>query len=47
MVSNALILKALYPETKVSVDPSCAAGVTPESHDAAMKTMTMCQVEIV
>jgi Amidases related to nicotinamidase len=47
VVSNALILKALYPETKVMVDPSCAAGVTPESHDAAVKTMQMCQVEMV
>ena len=47
VVSNAMILKALYPETKISVDPSCCAGVTPESHDAAVKTMTMCQVEMV
>ena len=47
VVSNALLLKAMYPETKIMVDPKCAAGVTPESHDAAIKTMTMCQVEMV
>lgn len=46
VVSNALILKALFPEIKVSVDPSCCAGVTPASHNAALETMKMCQVEI-
>ena len=46
VVSNALIIKAAYPEIKVSVDASCCAGVTPESHKAALLTMKMCQVEI-
>ena len=46
VVSNALIIKALYPEIKVSVDASCCAGVTPESHQAALTTMKMCQVEV-
>ena len=46
VVSNALIIKALFPEIRVCVDPACCAGVTPESHEAAIKTMQMCQVEI-
>lgn len=46
VVSNALILKAALPETLVKVDASCCAGVTPESHDAALTTMRMCQVEV-
>ena len=46
VVSNALIIKALFPEIKVSVDSSCCAGVTVESHNAALKTMQMCQIEI-
>lgn len=46
VVSNALILKALFPEIKVSVDSKCCAGVTVESHEAALKTMSMCQVEV-
>lgn len=46
VASNALILKAVYPEIKVSVDAKCCAGVTPESHEAALLTMKMCQVEI-
>ena len=46
VVSNALIIKALFPEIKVSVDSSCCAGVTVESHNAALKTMQMCQIEV-
>lgn len=46
VVSNALILKAMYPEITVKVDAACCAGVTPESHEAALITMKMCQVEI-
>ena len=47
VVSNALILKALFPEIKISVDSKCCAGVTPESHAAALETMKMCQIEII
>ena len=47
VVSNALILKATFPEIKVTVDASCCAGVTPESHEAALTTMRMCQVEVI
>lgn len=47
VVSNALIIKALFPEIPVSVDSSCCAGVTPDSHKAALETMKMCQVEVI
>ena len=47
VVSNALIIKATYPEIKVSVDASCCAGVTPESHKAALKTMETCQISVI
>lgn len=47
VVSNALIIKAIYPEIKVTVDARCCAGVTPESHRAALTTMKMCQVEVI
>lgn len=46
VVSNALLLKALYPEARVSVDADCCAGVTQETHEAALKTMRSCQVEV-
>ena len=47
VVSNALILKAQIPEIKVSVDARCCAGVTEESHKAALLTMKMCQVNVI
>ena len=47
VVSNALLLKADFPETKISVDSKCCAGVTPESHNAALITMKMCQVNVI
>ena len=46
VVSNALLIKAALPETLVRVIKSCCAGVTPESHQAALQTMKMCQVKI-
>ncbi len=46
VVSNALMLKAYMPEVKISVDSSCCAGVTPGSHEAALKTMQMCQIGV-
>lgn len=46
VVSNALLLKAVMPENTISVDASCCAGVTPESHEAALLTMKMCQIQI-
>lgn len=47
VVSNALILKANYPEKEIFVDASCCAGVTVESHNAALKTMKMCQINVI
>ena len=46
VVSNALILKANFCESEVSVDASCCAGVTPETHRAALETMKMCQINV-
>ncbi len=47
VVSNALIIKANFPEANVKVDSSCCAGVTPESHEAALLTMKMCQIDVI
>ncbi len=47
VVSNALLLKASMPEVKISVDPSCCAGVTPEKHLAALETMRSCQIQVI
>ncbi|MBR2799409.1 MAG: cysteine hydrolase [Oscillospiraceae bacterium] len=46
VVSNALILKAHFPEAPISVDSTCCAGVTPELHEAALRTMKSCQIDV-
>ena len=47
VVSNAMLLKANYPEMNISVDSTCCAGVTPESHEAALTVMKCCQINII
>ena len=46
VISNAMIIKAYLPETPISVDASCCAGVTPESHQRALDAMAVCQIKI-
>lgn len=46
VISNAMILKAMFPEIPVIVDASCCAGVSPESHKNALESMKVCQIEI-
>lgn len=47
VISNALLIKAMTPETPISVDASCCAGVTPQSHENALNAMKMCHISIV
>ena len=47
VISNALLVKASLPEVPIYVDASCCAGVTPESHENALKAMEMCQIQII
>lgn len=47
VVSNALLLKASFPEAAIAVDEKCCAGVTPEKHLAAIETMRSCQIDII
>lgn len=46
VISNAMILKAAFPEVNIIVDSSCCAGVTPESHNTALEAMKAVQIEI-
>ena len=46
VISNAFILKSKFPETLISVDSSCCAGVSPESHNRALESMKTCQIMI-
>lgn len=47
VASNALILRANYRNVPISVVKDCCACVTPESHEAALNTMSMCQIDII
>jgi nicotinamidase-related amidase len=46
VISNAIILKAELPELIITVDSSCCAGATPQSHKNALDAMSMCQIKI-
>ena len=47
VISNAMILKVAFPEVPITVDASCCAGVTNESHTTALEAMRAVQIEIV
>ena len=47
VISNALLLKAFYPEAKITVDAAACAGATPEGHKTALAAMKPCQIDIV
>ncbi|MCR4793432.1 MAG: cysteine hydrolase [Lachnospiraceae bacterium] len=46
VISNALLIKAFCPNIPIEVDASCSAGVSPESHDNALRAMESCQIHI-
>ena len=47
VISNAMLIKAAFPEIPVTVDAKCCAGVTPASHKNALDAMKMCQIKII
>lgn len=47
VISNALMLKSFLPNVLITVDASCCAGVTPESHKRALEAMKMCQINVI
>ncbi|MGI6121005.1 MAG: cysteine hydrolase family protein [Saccharofermentanales bacterium] len=46
VISNALLIKAYFPEIPIAVDATCCAGVTVESHRRALDAMRVCQIDI-
>lgn len=46
VISNAMLLKAAFPEVPISVDSSCCAGVTTESHNTALNAMQSVQITV-
>ena len=47
VISNAVVLKAAFPEVPIAVDSSCCVGVTVESHNNALNAMKVIQIEII
>lgn len=47
VISNALILRAYFPNTKIIIDSSCCAGTSPEAHEAALTVMRSCQIDVI
>ncbi|MDP3448929.1 MAG: isochorismatase family cysteine hydrolase [Eubacteriales bacterium] len=47
VISNALLLKAFYPESTITVDAAACAGATPEGHKTALAAMKACHIDIV
>ena len=46
VISNALIIKAMYPETEINVIADGCAGSSPAAHEAALTVMKSCQIEV-
>ena len=44
VISNAMVLRAFFPEVPIRVAASCCGGVTPESHENALAAMKSCQI---
>lgn len=46
VITNALLLKTAFPETPIVIYENACAGVTPEKHEAALKTAISCQIYV-
>lgn len=47
VISNAMILKSLFPDVVIKVKENCCAGSTNELHNKALDVMQSCQIEII
>lgn len=47
VISNALLLRGVYPHIPIVVDASCCAGSKPYLHDAALEVMKSCNITII
>ena len=47
VISNALMVRAYLPNTRIIVDASCCAGTTLEKHLAALEVMKSCQIDVI
>ena len=47
VISNALLIKSFIPEASITIDTTCCAGVTPDTHKNAIEAMKMCHINII
>lgn len=47
VITNALLLRTYFPESKIIVDSNCCAGSTPEKHKAAIEVMKSCHIDVI
>ena len=47
VISNAMVVKAFFPEIPLTVDAKGCAGVSPESHKRALEAMKVCQIRVI
>ena len=47
VISNAMVLKAFFPEVPIIVDSSCCAGVSEQTHLNALEAMKVCQIQVI
>jgi nicotinamidase-related amidase len=47
VVANAILLRAKFPNIKISVMKDLCAGITNDDHEAALKVLEMQQIEVV
>lgn len=47
VIANAVILKGLFPEAKITVDSKAVAGTTPAANEAALTVMRSLQINVI
>lgn len=47
VISNALILRAYFPDTKITCIEKCCGGTSDEAHKAALEVMRSCQIDVI
>jgi len=47
VVSNAIMIKNAMPDINITVNASCCAGVSIQSHREALNVMRMCQIDVI
>ena len=47
ILNNTLLLRAAHPNTVIKVDQNATACVNPESKEAALAAMRMCQIDVI